>query len=126
VIVSNVPRSKPAAAVSSGVRGYGSSLGDLALGLGDVQGCGDNPCTWFDYVWVSDACSSYLSCTGQPAMTISGQLGAGVQDIMSGAGSVVSQGVAGAAEGVTSNVTTDIVLAVAAGLAVLLLAGGKL
>lgn len=74
--------------------------------LGDASACGENPCTLWDYVWVSDECSAYLSCAGLPAMTFSGQLGAGVQSITSGAASVVGAGVSGA----TSNISTDLLL----------------
>ena len=30
-------------------------------GLGQTD-CGANPCGWFDNVWLSDACQSYLGC----------------------------------------------------------------
>src|SRR5271166_4378276 len=96
----------------SGMGGLGG-LGEL----GDASACGANPCGWWDYVWSSAACDSYLSCAGLPPMTISGQLGAGVQSITSGAASVVGAGVTGA----TSNWVADIALLAAAALVVLAL-----
>jgi hypothetical protein len=63
--------------------------------LGD--NCGANPCGFFDYVWVSDECQAYLSCANLPPMTFSGQIGAGVHDIISGAGSAVVTGITGTA-----------------------------
>jgi hypothetical protein len=77
--------------------------------LADASSCGANPCTTWDYVWVSDECETYLSCAGLPAMTFSGQLGAGVQSIAGGAANIVGA----AATGAASNVTTDIVLLIA-------------
>lgn len=59
--------------------------------------CGADPCGWFDYVWVSDECQTYLACSGQPAMTISAQLGAGLKDIVQGTGSAVGTGLTGLA-----------------------------
>jgi hypothetical protein len=91
-------------------------------GMGPIRGigqtppasCGANPCDAFDYIWVSDDCQNYLSCAGLPPMTFSGQLGAGVQSVTSGAANVVGQGIFGA----LTNTTTDIILAVLAIVAV--------
>jgi hypothetical protein len=91
------------------MRIHGSHL-HKGIGQTTPPSCGANPCDAFDYIWVSDDCQNYLSCAGLPPMTFSGQLGAGVQSITSGAASVVGQGVAGA----VSNTTTDIILAVLA------------
>lgn len=115
----------------AGVRGIVHNLAGLG-GLGDAA-CGNDPCGFFDYIWVSDACSSYLDCEGMPPMTFAGQLGAGVESITQGTGEVlgeVTSGVAGAAgqaaQGLFSNVTTDLVLLGIGGLALFLLAKGKL
>jgi hypothetical protein len=93
----------------------------MRAGLGDVQGCGDNPCGLWDYVWVSDDCANYLQCTGQPPMTFSAQLGLGLKNISSGTASALGQGVQGA----LSDPTTDIVLLGAVVLTLVVLAKVK-
>lgn len=68
--------------------------------------CGSNPCDFTDYLWVSDACSAWLACAGQPAVTLSNVAGQGAASIAGGTASVVGS----AAGGLLSNATTDVVL----------------
>jgi len=85
------------------------SLGQQYPGQGiTAPSCGDNPCAWYDYLYVTDDCEEWLQCAGQPAVTFSSVLGQGVQSIASGAASVVGAGLSGA----TSNVGTDIFLGI--------------
>ena len=94
------------------LRGAGLGPGERP-GLGQTAvpaSCGADPCDAWDYIWVSDDCQTYLACAGLPPMTFSGQIGAGVESITSGAANVVGQGVSGA----LSNATTDIIIAVVA------------
>ena len=86
-----------------------------ALGLGQwypgeninaPTSCGDNPCGFLDYLWVSDACTAWLACAGQPAVTLTNVAGQGAQSIAGGAASVVGSAVSGA----TSNISTDLLL----------------
>jgi len=46
-----------------------------------APGCGDDPCSLADYLWVSDQCAAWLECAGQPAVTVSNVLGQGTSSI---------------------------------------------
>ena len=90
-------------------------VGRTELGLGQwypgesinaPSTCGPNPCDFFDYLWVSDDCSTWLACAGQPAVTASNVLAQGAATITGGAASVVGSAVAGA----TGNISTDLLL----------------
>jgi hypothetical protein len=90
------------------VRVSARAMGQWYPGEGtSAPGCGDDPCSLADYLWVSDQCAAWLECAGQPAVTVSNVLGQGTSSILGGAASVVGAGVSGA----VSNTTTDIVIA---------------
>jgi hypothetical protein len=92
-------------------------------GLGQAPGCGTDPCDWFDYIWVSDECAAYLACDGQPPMTFSGQLGAGVQSVASGAATVAGSATTGLVSGVVGGLGVPGTIALAGvGIVLLLVA----
>ena len=87
------------------------SLGQQYPGQGvQSASCGQDPCDFWDYLWVSDECSAWLQCAGQPPVTFSSVLGSGAASITSGAATVAGAGISGA----LSSPTTDIVLALLA------------
>ena len=78
-------------------------------GFGDAS-CGDNPCTWWDDVYLRDACKAFLTCSN-PAdpllvMTNQGLIVGGAQVVGSTVGQAVSTGVESAAAGVAVNPST--------------------
>jgi hypothetical protein len=69
-------------------------------GLGDAAACGDNPCTWWDEVYLRDACMNYLACA-DPAnpLLITAQRGlivGGAQVLGQTAGQATAAGVTAA------------------------------
>lgn len=88
------------------------ALGQAYPGQGVTapSSCGENPCAWYDYLYVTDDCAEWLQCAGQPAVTLGSELASGAS-YFTGA---LASGVGGAVSGVTSNATTDVVLAVVA------------
>lgn len=73
-------------------------------GLGDAPDCGTDPCTWWDNVWVRDACLTYLGCANPADIRyIGAKQGAGAA-----AGAAVGQefggAISGAAKGFASGV----------------------
>ena len=77
-----------------------SGLGDTTTDL-NVPACGTvNPCTWWDEVWVRNACLSYLRCADPSNPLVVGMdqgFVAGVTDLI---GQEVASGVQGAGTGV--------------------------
>jgi hypothetical protein len=80
-------------------------LGQWYPGEGvSAPSCGTDPCDFTDYLWVSDECTAWLQCAGQPAVTVSTVLGQGTSQIASGAGTVIGSAL--------SSPTTDLFLIV--------------
>jgi len=88
-----------------------SALGQAYPGQGVTStACGADPCDWTDYLWVSDECSAWLQCAGQPAVSFGSELAQGASYFTS----ALSQGVGGAVSGAVSSPSTDIFLALLA------------
>lgn len=68
-------------------------------GMGDAAACGDDPCTWWDSVWMRDACISYRYCVN-PAdplanLVSNGLIVGGAQTIGQTLGQAVNEAVEG-------------------------------
>jgi hypothetical protein len=67
-----------------------------AAGLGDAAACPANPCTWWDDVYLGDACMSYLQCADptNPLLTLvqKGAIVGSAQILGQTAGQAVSTG----------------------------------
>lgn len=80
----------------------------LALsGLGDLQDCGTNPCTWWDNVYLRDACLQYKTCVNpnDPMVILAnrGLIVGGAQVVGSTVGGAVGTGVESTVEGIFSS-----------------------
>ncbi len=86
------------------------SLNGLGLGTcNDSGACGENPCGWFDNIWISDACRNFCKCSDPTSW---GAIGADValgQEVVgaagvigSAAGTAVGNAVGGVGAGVSS------------------------
>jgi len=101
------------------LEGLGQSTSITAL---NAPQCGDNPCTWFDNVWVSDACLNYLQCA-QPGNILVTAMNQGTGAAAGQAvGQVATGVVGGAATGIGNTVGTNgaLIIAAAAMLALLI------
>ena len=74
------------------------------IGLGDA--CGTNPCTWWDDIYVRDACLNYLACADPTNPLYVGATKGGLylagQAVGSAAGTAVTELTGGAASGIAS------------------------
>lgn len=78
----------------------------------EIAACGgSNPCTDWDWWFVSDACANFLSCAGQPPVTFGSVLQQGTQnlaaDISGAASGVISGAASGLGQGVAANLTAS-------------------
>jgi len=74
------------------------------LGLGDTSGCGVNPCTWVDDIYVRDSCLAYLACA-DPTNPL--YIGA-TQGALAAAGAAVGSGISGSVSGLASGFANSI------------------
>lgn len=87
----------------------------MRIGMGALgqtpSDCGPNPCTWFDEIWASDACKTYMQCADPTGVIATGSV---VTSALEQTGSAVGAGVAGGTSGFFSaqNPISLVVLAV--------------
>lgn len=102
-----------------------SGLGALGAPCADSGTCGENPCTWWDNVWISDACRNFCKCS-EPASW--GAVGADValgNELVSAAGVVgkaIGSAVGGTAQGIGSQLDISGYILLGIGAFVLILA----
>lgn len=72
-------------------------------GLGDIPDCGTDPCTWWDSIYMRDACLQYKTCVNpnDPAVILvtQGLIVGGAQVVGQTAGSAVGGGIQAAING---------------------------
>lgn len=74
-------------------------------GLGDAAACGTSPCTWWDDIYVRDACVNYLACANpNDVRYIGATQGAGAA-IGASFGQTVGGAVSGAGQGLWAALT---------------------
>jgi hypothetical protein len=86
------------------ISGLGN-LGSLGTSTTDlsVPSCGDNPCTWWDEVWVRDACLTFLRCA-DPSNPLVVSMDQGfTAGVAAEAGQIAGSAVSGAASGLKSS-----------------------
>ena len=87
--------------------------------------CGDNPCTWFDNVWVSDSCLSFLQCAQPTNLLVTAMSGGAGAAVGQAVGQTVAGTVGGTAQGVGNTVGVSGALMIAAAAALLLVVAMK-
>ncbi len=72
-------------------------------GLGDTSDCGVNPCTWWDNLWMRDACLQYRTCVNpnDPMATLvtQGTIVGGAEVVGSTIGTAIGSGTQAAVQG---------------------------
>jgi hypothetical protein len=87
--------------------------------------CGDNPCTWLDDVWVSDACLAFLECAQPTNILVTSMTQGTGAAVGQAAGSVAASTVGGVASGIANVAGTNGTLIIVAAAALLLVVAMK-